>query len=113
MASVISLYGPRTTLIIALPSKSRDVNHDGDIVFEVTLVKDHTRWEVSRDDVVLGPTKKMFGKCMSDSVLVWGESWGGIILPLDPVPVLTIRFLIRQLPETSARRMTIRTTTLS
>ena len=62
VASVVSLYGPRTTLIIALPSKSRDVNHDGDIVFEVTLVKDHTRWEVSRDVVVLGPTKKVFGE---------------------------------------------------
>ncbi|KAL3808283.1 hypothetical protein ACHAXA_001172 [Cyclostephanos tholiformis] len=60
VASAVSIYGPRTTFIIALPSKSRDVNHCGDIVFEVTLVKDHTRWEVSRDDVVLEPSKKVF-----------------------------------------------------
>jgi fructose-1,6-bisphosphatase len=67
VASVVSMYGPRTTLIIALPSKSRDADNRGDIVFEVTLVKDHTRWEVSRNDVVLEPSKKVFGKLRSDN----------------------------------------------
>ena len=59
VASVVSLYGPRTTLIIALPSKSRDASR-GDITFEVTLIKDRSHWEVSRDEVVLKPTKKVF-----------------------------------------------------
>lgn len=60
VASVVSLYGPRTTLIIALPRKSRDADHSGDIVFEVTLLEGHTRWEVSRHEVVLEPSKKVF-----------------------------------------------------
>ena len=58
-ASVVSLYGPRTTLIIALPSKSREDGR-GDITFEVTLVKDRSHWEVSREEVVLQPSKKVF-----------------------------------------------------
>ncbi len=71
VASVVSLYGPRTTLIIALPHKSRDADHTGDIVFEVTLLEGHTRWEVSRHEVVLEPSKKVFGKS-------WGGGGGGI-----------------------------------
>mmetsp|Transcript_6898 Transcript_6898/g.15743 ORF Transcript_6898/g.15743 Transcript_6898/m.15743 type:complete len:372 (+) Transcript_6898:65-1180(+) len=59
VSSVVSLYGPRTTLIIALPSKSRgDVKTD--ITFEVTLVKDRSHWEVSREEIVLKPAKKVF-----------------------------------------------------
>ena len=60
VASVASLYGPRTTLIIALPSKSRNVEQIGDITFEVTLVNGHTRWKVSRHEVILQPSKKIF-----------------------------------------------------
>eukprot|EP00986_Skeletonema_menzelii_P020445 scaffold31178_cov154-Skeletonema_menzelii.AAC.11 len=60
VASVVSLYGPRTTLIIALPSKSRDGNGQSDITFEVTLVKDRSHWEVSRPEVILKPSKKVF-----------------------------------------------------
>ncbi|KAL7548321.1 hypothetical protein ACHAWF_011606 [Thalassiosira exigua] len=59
-ASVVSLYGPRTTLIIALPSKSRGGEGRGDLTFEVTLVEDRSRWEVSRGEVVLKPAKKVF-----------------------------------------------------
>ena len=59
VASVVSLYGPRTTLIIALPSKSRG-SDQGDITFEVTLVKDRSHWEVSRDEVILKDSKKVF-----------------------------------------------------
>lgn len=59
VASVVSLYGSRTTLIIALPSKSLDAGHS-DITFEVTLVKDRSHWEVSREKVVLQPSKKVF-----------------------------------------------------
>ena len=59
VASVVSLYGPRTTLIIALPSKSRGSNQ-GDITFEVTLMKDRSHWEVSRDEVILKDSKKVF-----------------------------------------------------
>lgn len=60
VASVVSLYGPRTTLIIALPSKSRDGEGQSDITFEVTLVKDRSHWEVSRPEVILKPSKKVF-----------------------------------------------------
>eukprot|EP00574_Skeletonema_japonicum_P011349 CAMPEP_0201736570 /NCGR_PEP_ID=MMETSP0593-20130828/40160_1 /ASSEMBLY_ACC=CAM_ASM_000672 /TAXON_ID=267983 /ORGANISM="Skeletonema japonicum, Strain CCMP2506" /LENGTH=361 /DNA_ID=CAMNT_0048230365 /DNA_START=51 /DNA_END=1136 /DNA_ORIENTATION=- len=60
VASVVSLYGPRTTLIIALPSKSRDGDGQSDITFEVTLVKDRSHWEVSRPEVILKPSKKVF-----------------------------------------------------
>lgn len=59
VASVVSLYGPRTTLIIALPSKSRG-DGQGDITFEVTLVKDRSHWDVSRSEVILKPAKKVF-----------------------------------------------------
>jgi len=58
-ASVVSLYGPRTTIMIALPSKSRD-GEQGDIAFEATLVRDRSHWEVSRHDVKLKPSKKVF-----------------------------------------------------
>lgn len=58
VASAVSVYGPRTTLIIALPSKSRE--SQSDITFEVTLVKDRSHWEVSRQEVVLKPSKKVF-----------------------------------------------------
>jgi sedoheptulose-bisphosphatase len=60
VASVVSLYGPRTTLIIALPSKSRNAEQIGDITFEVTLVNGHTIWKVSRNEVILQPSKKIF-----------------------------------------------------
>lgn len=59
VASVVSLYGPRTTLIIALPSKSRGEGQP-DVAFEVTLVNDKSRWEVSRSAISLQPTKKVF-----------------------------------------------------
>jgi sedoheptulose-bisphosphatase len=59
VASAVSLYGPRTTLLIALPSESRDAG-EPDITFEVTLVKDRSHWELSRDSVTLQNTKKIF-----------------------------------------------------
>ena len=59
VASAVSLYGPRTTLLIALPSKSRDEGN-ADITFEVTLVKDRSHWELSRECVTLKPEKKVF-----------------------------------------------------
>lgn len=61
-ASAVSVYGPRTTLILALPSKTRSGGDStvGDITFEVTLVKDRSLWELSRAEVVLAPSKKVF-----------------------------------------------------
>lgn len=59
VASVVSVYGPRTTLIIALPSGSRDAG-EPDVTFEVTLVNDRSHWEVSRDKCTLAPSKKVF-----------------------------------------------------
>ncbi|KAL7460527.1 hypothetical protein ACHAXS_000974 [Conticribra weissflogii] len=58
-ASAVAVYGPRTTLIVALPGRSRDEGC-GDVAFEVTLVKDRSHWEVSREEVLLKPEKKVF-----------------------------------------------------
>lgn len=63
VASAVSLYGPRTTLVIALPSTSRGALQGDDIAFEVTLVNNQSRWEVSRSHIVLKQTTKVFGKC--------------------------------------------------
>jgi sedoheptulose-bisphosphatase len=52
VAACVSLYGPRTVLCIAL-AKSRKV-------FEVTLIKNRTAWEVSRDDIRIQPSGKIF-----------------------------------------------------
>ena len=52
IAAAVSLYGPRTLLCIALPEQKR--------VFEVTLVRNRTNWEVSRADVNIKPAGKIF-----------------------------------------------------
>ena len=52
LASAVALYGPRTLLCIALA--------DSKTVFEVTLVKNRTSWEVSRDTVQIKPAGKVF-----------------------------------------------------
>jgi len=59
VASAVSLYGPRTTLLIALPSTSRDGGL-GNVTFEVTLVYDKSHWEVSRSSIQLERNKKVF-----------------------------------------------------
>lgn len=58
VASAVSLYGPRTTLCIALPAATSGSGTP--IVFEVTLVKDRTCWELSRDTVTIQPAGKVF-----------------------------------------------------
>mmetsp|Transcript_16458 Transcript_16458/g.19785 ORF Transcript_16458/g.19785 Transcript_16458/m.19785 type:complete len:365 (+) Transcript_16458:253-1347(+) len=52
VASAIALYGPRTLLCIAIPSVKK--------VFEVTLVKNRTSWDISRKDITIKPTGKVF-----------------------------------------------------
>ena len=52
VAAAVSLYGPRTLLCIALPDQKK--------VFEVTLVKNRTNWEVSRSDIKIKPAGKIF-----------------------------------------------------
>jgi fructose-1,6-bisphosphatase len=52
VAAAVSLYGPRTLLCIALPEQGK--------VFEVTLVKNRTNWEVSRPDIKIKPAGKIF-----------------------------------------------------
>lgn len=52
VAAAVSLYGPRTLLCIALPEQGK--------VFEVTLVKNRTNWEVSRSDIKIRPAGKVF-----------------------------------------------------
>ncbi len=61
VASAVTLYGPRTTLCIALPEKS--TTYGRDVVFEITLtVKNggENEWEVSRDKVTIQPKGKVF-----------------------------------------------------
>lgn len=104
---MVSLYGPRTTLIIALPRKSRDADHSGDIVFEVTLLEGHTRWEVSRHEVVLEPSKKVFGKSWSDDSEGGGGGQWGLLLFELLFPLLKNAMFYCQLLETCARRIAI------
>lgn len=58
VASAVTLYGPRTTLCIALPSKSTDSGKD--VVLEVTLTNDGSMWEVSRDEITINAVGKVF-----------------------------------------------------
>lgn len=58
VASAVSLYGPRTTLCIALPAATSGSGKP--VVFEVTLVKDRSSWEVSRDIIAIKPAGKVF-----------------------------------------------------
>ena len=58
VAAAVSLYGPRTTLCIALPAKTTD--RGAPVVLEVTLVKDRTCWELSRDAVTIQPSGNVF-----------------------------------------------------
>lgn len=61
VASAVALYGPRTTLCIALPSTSNGLgNESDDIVFEVTLTEDSTQWEISRDKIYIESSGKIF-----------------------------------------------------
>ena len=58
VASAVSLYGPRTTLCIALPHASTNLGKDA--VFEVTLTGEASKWEVSRESITLQSTGKVF-----------------------------------------------------
>ena len=59
VASAMALYGPRTTLCIALTSQARGGGDDA-IVLEVTLVNDRSSWEISRDKMTLNKDGKYF-----------------------------------------------------
>jgi len=52
VASAVALYGPRTTMCIALPFSSK--------VLEVTLVQNKTQWELSRPFIQLQFNGKIF-----------------------------------------------------
>jgi sedoheptulose-bisphosphatase len=58
VASAVTLYGPRTTLCIALPRASIDLNRD--TVLEVTLTGEKSVWEVSRDLIEIKSSGKIF-----------------------------------------------------
>jgi sedoheptulose-bisphosphatase len=58
VASAVTLYGPRTTLCIALPLSSTNLGKDA--VLEVTLTKVESVWEVSRDYINIKPSGKIF-----------------------------------------------------
>lgn len=52
VAAAVALYGPRTLLCIALPKEKK--------VFEVTLVRNRSSWDVSRADIHIKPAGKVF-----------------------------------------------------
>jgi sedoheptulose-bisphosphatase len=52
VAAAVALYGPRTLLCIAL--------HATKNVFEITLVRNRSEWEVSRPDIHIQPRGKVF-----------------------------------------------------
>lgn len=58
VASAVTLYGPRTTLCIALPHASTDL--DRNAVLEVTLTGEKSIWEVSRDFIDIKSSGKIF-----------------------------------------------------
>jgi sedoheptulose-bisphosphatase len=58
VASAVAVYGPRTTLLIALPAVSNGKGKD--LVLEVTLVSNRAAWDLSRDDIVIQPDGKVF-----------------------------------------------------
>lgn len=68
IASAMALYGPRTTLCIALTSNARggsgtegeDVDVEIPIVLEVTLVNEKKYWNVSREKITIQPDGKYF-----------------------------------------------------
>jgi sedoheptulose-bisphosphatase len=53
IVAAVALYGPRTVLCIALPSHNKQV-------FELTLVKNRTEWQVSRATIEIKPEGKVF-----------------------------------------------------
>jgi sedoheptulose-bisphosphatase len=58
VASAVSLYGPRTTLCIALPKSSTNLGKD--MVLEVTLTNHSTTWDLSRQSITIQPSGKIF-----------------------------------------------------
>lgn len=58
VASAVALYGPRTTLCIALPAASTSKGKD--VVLEVTLVQNRALWDLSRDNIVIKEEGKVF-----------------------------------------------------
>ena len=58
-AAAVALYGPRTTLLVALPAASSGNGHPA-VVFEVTLVDGRARWGLSRRSVALRPEGRVF-----------------------------------------------------
>uniref|UniRef100_A0A7S1UY49 Fructose-bisphosphatase n=1 Tax=Grammatophora oceanica TaxID=210454 RepID=A0A7S1UY49_9STRA len=54
VAAAVALYGPRTVLCVALPGTPKNQ------VFEVTLVRNRTEWEVSRESIQIEPKGKVF-----------------------------------------------------
>lgn len=59
VASAVAMYGPRTTLCIALPSTSTNLGKDA--VLELTLINQLTEWKLSRESIMIQP----YGKCFA------------------------------------------------
>lgn len=63
VASAVSMYGPRTTICIALPpatlGNEKESSSSG-VVIELTLVEDRSKWKVSRESIKILPSGKVF-----------------------------------------------------
>jgi len=57
VASAMSMYGPRTTIILAIPSSSIEGRGR---VFELTLLNERKSWSLSGSDIKLPSSKKVF-----------------------------------------------------
>jgi len=60
IASAVSMYGPRTTLAIALAAGARQSDDGKGCVFEVTLVEGRAKWKVTQSEIWLEKVGKVF-----------------------------------------------------
>lgn len=60
ICSAMALYGPRTTLCIALTPEAQNSSDSKPIVLEVTLINDRAVWQLSRESISLKPDGKVF-----------------------------------------------------
>lgn len=57
-AAAMAVYGPRTTLVVALPSSSLDKTER--VAFELTLNHDASTWTLTKHDLVVSASGQIF-----------------------------------------------------
>eukprot|EP00816_Leptocylindrus_hargravesii_P002503 CAMPEP_0196805770 /NCGR_PEP_ID=MMETSP1362-20130617/5590_1 /TAXON_ID=163516 /ORGANISM="Leptocylindrus danicus, Strain CCMP1856" /LENGTH=321 /DNA_ID=CAMNT_0042178895 /DNA_START=68 /DNA_END=1030 /DNA_ORIENTATION=- len=64
VASAVSMYGPRTTICIALPpatvGNEKEPSSSSGVVMELTLVENGSKWKLSRESIKILPSGKVF-----------------------------------------------------